>query len=238
MKKGRLIICLSSVVLLLWSCGKEGSAEPQDPGYDYFPTAIGTWVEYQVDSVWRDDGFNVLDSVSYRLLERIEEHYTDPAGRPALRILRYVKDSTDNWLVRDVWSAVLTETVAEKTEENVRRLKLSFPIREGRRWDMHAYGPEAELLVALRDVNDPWTVNGITFDRTAIVRSTVAPNLVETRNFEERYAKGVGMVEKYWEETTTNIIFPPPTPQNPDPAPIYEVRGFELNMVVVAYGVQ
>lgn len=238
MNRKACLIGLCGFAVMLAGCKRDGSAEPLDPGYDYFPTAIGTWVEYQVDSVWRDDGFNVLDSVNYRLMERIEEHYTDPAGRPALRILRYVKDSTDNWLVRDVWSAVLTETVAEKTEENVRRLKLSFPIREGRRWDVHPYGPDAELVVALRDVNDPWTVNGLSFERTAIVRNTVGPNLVETRNYEERYAKGVGMVEKYWEETTTNIIFPPPTPQNPNPDPIYEVRGFRLEMAVVAYGVQ
>ncbi|MBK8533607.1 MAG: hypothetical protein IPL64_17220 [Flavobacteriales bacterium] len=47
------------------------------------------------------------------------------------------------------------------------------------------------------------------------MKNKVPPNAVVKRNFEERYADGVGMVSKYWEETDTQTIFPQPTPQDP-----------------------
>ena len=228
-------VLLPAMMLLAIGCKKE-ETPPVDPGLAYFPIEVGTWVEYQVDSLWRDDGFNVLDSVSYRLRERIQEAYVDPAGRPALRILRHVQDSLGEWQVRDVWSATRDEFHAERTEENVRRLKLSFPVREARRWDVNVYNPGAELSVAFREVDRPAVWNGLAFDSTVIVRNTVPPNAVQTRNYEEQYARNVGLVRKYWEESVTNILFPPPTPTDPDPPPVFRVQGFRLSMTVVDYG--
>ena len=221
----RHVTALALLVLLLAGCRKEDPVI-RDLGFAYFPVALGTWVEYQVDSIWRNDDLGVHDSVSYRLLERIEEHYTDPAGRPANRILRYVRNEEGEWQVRDVWTSTRDERAAELTEENLRRLKLSFPVRNGRRWDMNVYNTEQELEVAHREVDRPWSVNGLSFDSTVVVRSTVEPNAIIRRDFEERYAKHVGMVEKTWVETNTQ--FPPTGPAR--------VRGFWLRMTVVDHG--
>jgi len=226
MRTARLALFLLPAVLA-GACKKDTPPEPIDLGYDYFPTTVGSWVEYQVDSLWRDDVAGVLDSVGYRLRERIHETYTDPAGRPALRILREVRDPRGNWAVRDVWTATRSATAAEKMEENLRRLKLSFPVREGRSWDMNVFNTEPELRVALREVDLPRSVNGLSFESTAIVRNTLPPNLVDRRDFMERYAKGVGLVEKDWEETNT---------QFDRSAQRYVVRGFRLRMAVVAHG--
>jgi len=223
---------------LLAGCKKDEVPEP-DLGYTYFPVAKGAWVEYQVDSLWRDDRAGVLDSVSYRLMQRIEELYTDDEGRPCQRIHRYVKDANDAWVVRDVWTSTRSTTAAEMTEENYRRLKLSFPVRISRTWDIHILGTGAaddpdtddELLVAYREIGEPWSANGLTFPNTLLLRNTVPANLVDKRNFEERYADGVGMVAKYWEETDTQYTYPEPTFQL-----VIEVKGWRLDMVAVAYG--
>lgn len=223
--------------LLLAACKKEEVEEP-DMGYGYFPTAVGTWVEYQVDSLWRDDPSNVLDSVSYRLLERIEEHYTDLEGRPCQRIHRYVHDATGEWVVRDVWTSTVDGYAAEKTEENYRRLKLSFPVRNARRWDINIYGTGAtgddsrsdELLVAYEDIDEPWSTGNLSFAKTVLVKNTVPPNFVDTREFEERYADGVGMVAKYWEESTNRVVY------NPDGTITLQNVGWRLRMTAVAHG--
>ena len=73
MAKAQKVILLTGL-LVLGACKKDEVVEV-DLGYGYFPTAVGTWVEYQVDSLWRDDPSDVLDSVSYRLKQRIEELY-------------------------------------------------------------------------------------------------------------------------------------------------------------------
>lgn len=222
----RSLLVAGLAAVFLTSCRKEENL-PQDLGTAYFPLRTGQWVEYQVDSVWRDDLLNVLDSVSYRLKERVEETYTDGSGRTAYRIKRYVHDEDAGWLVRDVWSAHRDQRYAEMTEENKRRLKLSFPVREARSWDLNVYNTDRVLEVAYREAHEPWTQADLVFDSTVVVRNVLPPNAVERRDFEERYAKHVGLVEKHWEETSTQ--FDAQSQQ-------FVVRGFRLNMVVLAYG--
>lgn len=225
MKNNKLFRTASAVIVsatLLSAC-KDDVAAPQDMGQEFFPLKVGHWVEYQVDSLWRDDVLNVLDSVSYRLLERIEEVHTDAGGRTAYRILRYVPDASGNWEVRDVWTAYRDQRGAEMTEENMRRLKLSFPVREARTWDINVYNTDRLLDVAFRELDEPWASDSLSFDKSVLVRNVLGPNAVEKRNFEERYVRDVGLVEKYWEETNTQVS---------------GVRGFRMRMVAVAHGDQ
>lgn len=237
MDKHHLFFGLLAASVLV-GCKKEEAPSP-DLGYGYFPTKVGTWVEYQVDSMWRDDRAAVRDSVSYRLRERIMEHFTDLEGRACQRIHRYVLNTEGDWVIRDVWAATMDAYAAERTEENYRRLKLSFPVRTGRTWDINIYGTGAlgetdvddELLVDYAEIDEPWGNQFISFDRTVLVQNTVPPNAVNKRNFEERYAHGVGMVNKYWEETDTQIRYHPNSP------PIREVKGWRLRMTAVGYGV-
>ena len=226
------VVCM----VALLACKKE-EAERPDLGFGYVPKAVGTWVEYQVDSMWRDDRVGVRDSVSYRLLERIMEHYTDNEGRACQRIHRYVRDANGQWVIRDVWTATADSYAAERTEENVRRLKLSFPIREDRVWDMNIYAngteedPEEddELLVGYEAVDEPWSAQGLDYSRTVLVQHTVPANFIDRRDFQERYAHDVGLVAKHWEETNTQSRIV-------NGLLVIEVKGWRLDMVAVAYG--
>lgn len=237
--RNQTLLTLLGGILLLAACKKGEEVPEPDLGYDYFPTAIGTWVEYQVDSMWRDDPSAVHDSVSYRLRERIVDHYTDLEGRPCQKIHRYVLDAAGQWVVRDVWTATMDAYAAEKTEENYRRLKLSFPVRASRRWDINVYGTGAtgdpnrddELLVSYGQVDVPWNTDSLSFDKTVLVKNTVEPNFIDTRRFEERYAKGVGLVQKYWEESINRVV------NNPDGTITLQNKGWRLRMIATAHGV-
>jgi hypothetical protein len=223
----RTLCVLAATAGLLTACKKDDPA-PNDLGYAYFPTTVGTWVEYQVDSMWRDDALSVRDSITYQLREKITEHFTDAEGRPCQRITRYVQNAEGGWMVHDIWAATANAQAAEKTEENIRRLKLSFPTREGRAWDINVYNTVDDLEVAYRDVDEPWSTAGLSFDSTLVVRNTVGPNPIIKRNFEECYAKNVGLVQKYWEESESQY-------SNTSP-PVLQTKGFRLNMVVTAHG--
>lgn len=235
----KLLVLALSVLTLLSACRKGEEVTEPDMGYEYFPTDVGTWVEYQVDSLWRDDAANVRDSVSYRLLVRIMAHYADLEGRPCQRIHRFVADGDGQWVVRDVWTSTMDTRAAEMTEENYRRLKLSFPVRRSRRWDVNAFGTGAtgnpdgndELMVGYSEVDAAWSNGHFAFPRTALVKNTVPANFVNRRDFEERYAHGVGMVYKLWEETNTQLAYPPQGP------PQTQVRGWRLRMTAVAHGI-
>lgn len=222
-----LIIAACASVALV-AC-KDDNAVPTDPGHSYFPLKVGSWIEYQVDSMWQDDILAIRDSVSYRLRERVFETYTDETGRTAYRILRYVQNEEAEWQVRDVWTATADTRFAEKTEENMRLLKLSFPVRNARTWDINVYNTDRVLEVAFRNVDEPWSTGSLAFDSTVVVRNVLGPNAIERRDLEERYARHVGLVEKKgWE---TNTQFNSSTQQ-------FVVRGFKYSMVVVAYGTE
>jgi len=200
----RITLLATAAAVLLLGCGKD-TTEPIDLGHAYFPTQNGLWVEYQVDSAWRIVSTGVEGSISYRLREVILEDYTDPAGRPAKRLLRYVLGEDSVWAIRDVWSKYRGTTAAEKTEENVRLQKMVFPVRDNQFWDLNILNPERSLEVTYREVHVPWSTEGLSFDSTALVRQTVSPNLVDTIIHEERYAKHVGLVYKRWVQSNTQV---------------------------------
>ncbi len=217
---------LSFGLLLLSACKKDEVAEV-DLGYGYFPTKVGTWVEYEVDSLWLDDPSNVRDSVHYLLREQIMDEYTDLEGRLCQRIHRFVKDAEGNWVVRDVWTSTTSTIAAEKTEEDERRLKLSFPVNNGRTWDINVFNTVNDLSVAYRNEGEPWSANGLNYENTVLVKNIVPANVIVKRNFEERYADGVGMVSKYWEETNTQFTIDGQL----------SIVGWRLDMVAIAYGI-
>ena len=218
--KQTLFFALVLSSLVISGCKKE-EVVATDLGYGYYPTTLGSWVEYQVDSIWKDEEFGEYDSVSYRLRQRIESAFIDAEGRQAWRVQRSVQDTSGTWRVRDVWSTTANGIIAELTEENERRLKLSFPVRLGRTWDSNVFNVNPELEVGYEEVDVAWSVNGLSFDSTALVQNTVPANPVDRRDLVERYAKGIGMVYKQWEETNTQMT---------------GTRGFKVTMVAVDHG--
>jgi hypothetical protein len=211
-------------------CRKDEDAAPVDLGLEYFPTRIGHYVDYQVDSAWRDDHVGIQGSVSYVMREVLTEETTDAEGRPAQRIERYVRDSAGVWQVRDVWTQTRDERRAERTEENLRMLKMVFPPRDGQFWDLNIYNTEDPFELTYEAVDVPWSTDSLAFDSTSLVESTFFNNLVDTMLHEERYAKHVGLVYKRWVKSNTQSVFQPPFP------PIVETKGNYLTMKAIGHG--
>lgn len=192
----------------LAGCSKDEPAEV-DMGYDYFPQNIGHWIEYQVDSMRvRLVAGNVLDTTlfSYPLREELVENITDAEGRPAQRIIRYFRDVNGTWLPKDVWWQTRDNVHAERSEENLRRIKLIFPPRTGTEWNTNATNIEDEFGLEYEDVDQPFNVNGFSFDKTVSVVSNFQNNFVNTRRYLERYAKGVGMIYHEVDSIDSQII--------------------------------
>lgn len=186
-------------------CRKDDTSPvPLDLGLAYFPTDTGRWIDYAVDSIWRNDVIGQHDSVHYPLRVRITEDFTDPEGRPAQRLIRYKLDTTDGaWYPKDVWWQVRTDAKAERSEENERRIKLIFPPRTGQYWNTNATNTGASYELTYEAVDVPWAVNGMSFDSTVLVRTTYFNNAIITNTYYERYAKHVGLVYREVDSTNT-----------------------------------
>ena len=183
-------------LLVCFAC-EDKIEDPPDLGLDYFPVEVGTWVEYDVDSIVFDDFTGEVDTFQFRIREEVESVFEDLEGRSTQRLERWRKasDSSD-WKLKDVWTANRTQTTAERVEENVRFVKLSFPVRDGLEWDGNVLNIFGEQEYEYLEADVPQTINGNSFEQTLSVLQRENINLIERQRAEERYARGVGMIYK------------------------------------------
>ncbi|MGZ4119003.1 MAG: hypothetical protein ACXVPY_16055, partial [Bacteroidia bacterium] len=192
-----------SLVLLcaIASCKKDQIAEP-DPGYNYFPNQVGRYITYDVDSFFYENAIKT-DTFKFQLKEKIQSIYPDNQNRPTLRLERYVKYYNDTvpysamtWKLRNVWAENRTTTTAEKVEENVRFVKLIFPVVKGKSWNGNAQNINGEIDYDYSFVDLQKNIAGINFDSTLEVEQQNHIDLIAQQYYVEQYAKNVGLVYK------------------------------------------
>ena len=102
---------------------------------DYYPLQIGKYITYNLDSTVFTNFGAVMEIHSYQVKHQVDALITDNLGRPAYRIIRYIRNSAANpWVPDNTFMAVLTESSAEFIENNLRYLKLKSPVRNGFSW--------------------------------------------------------------------------------------------------------
>ena len=195
------VLAVTSVCSLV-SC-REDEAVDTDIGYGYFPTEIGHWVIYLVDSTVYDDFQGDTDYYQYQVKEVLESQFTDNQGRPAIRVERYKRWYNPNlpydsipWYLSRVYAFTLTNSSAEKLEENERFIRLAFPVSEGKVWDGNAFNTIGEWNYKYKEADESYSIATFAFDSTCLIEQKNEINLINHRVFKERYAKNVGLIEK------------------------------------------
>lgn len=233
MKQVLFIFC----ILLFFSCKKDRELEESpDLGYDYFPVTMGKYIVYDVDSI----AYIQLPSADtittkFRIKEVIDSMFKDNQGRDTYRITRYKKNysptiSYDDipWVIQDVWTANLTATTAEVVEENTRYIKLTFPIVKNNKWNGNAQNTIGEWQYKYTEVDKALTLNGLSFENTLTVLQKKETPAIYYKNYEEKYAKGIGIIYKEVSDYTFKIVN-----GTLFPGQIYE--GVSYKMTVVDY---
>lgn len=242
MKKSLFIAFISGFIMS--GCYKEDTDLPYI-GYEYFPTEIGKFVEYKVDSIWQDDVIGQVGfaQAHYFLQDVNESAFVDEEGRQAVRVERYWKQNENGeYQIKDVWSRTRTANIAEQNEENVIFIKHNFPIKERKTWDGNSKNTLETLQEIYRqttvpdewdyeyaNVHQPYTINGLTFDSTVTVIQLDRPAIFGLSVFaQEVYAKDIGLVHKqlYIHNIQQNAV----NPTDKDSV------GFTLDMVVTNFG--
>jgi hypothetical protein len=190
------VIYIFLVVAVVFSACKKDEKIEVDQGYDYFPLKAGHTIIYDVDSIVYDDFTQTVDTFYFQLKEVVESSFIDGQSREAWRLERYKKTDTTNWQIHQVWTAVRTMTTAEKVEENLRIIKLTFPIRNNKTWDGNSYNSLASREYRYTEINEPAQVGSISFEETVQVLQGDDENLIEKYYAEERYARHIGLVYK------------------------------------------
>lgn len=191
----RIIFCFF-LLLSLSNCKKKDTNIP-DVGYGYFPTTQKQYIIYQVDSAYYDTFNTEIDSFSYQVKEVIESEILDNAGRKTLRLERYYrKNANSAWQIKDVWVANKTNKNVEKTEENLKFIKLVFPVKEGTKWNGNIYNTLGAQEYKYKDLNKRMSMSGYDFDSTVTVLQIADSSLIEKKFQYEIFAKNIGMIYK------------------------------------------
>ena len=192
---------------LVVSCsGEKDNADLPDPeGTELFPVDTGLTRLYAVDSIFWDDFSGIHDTLSYIIKEKITGTFNDLQGRPTLRIERFREEPGGDWIIDRVWTANRTRTTAERTEDNIRYLKLVFPALEGIIWNGNTYNTlPAENYRILKTGNDT-AANTLFMNTAAILQGDSVGNRITKEYGIEKYAEGPGLIYKSKVSLTFNF---------------------------------
>ena len=190
--------------LLLFSCDNINSnlPPPQDGGKFFYPN-IGQSIVYDVeDTQYELTGkFTVK---TYQLKEVNIHTFKDSDGKEALRIERYRRENnSQKWTIDSIFTAKKEIDKALKTENNVTYIKISFPIKEGLKWNGNAYNSLGNDVYELKKISQLFQINGQKFENTFSVIQQNDSTLVDLKRRIEVYAEGIGMI--YQEKT--NVLY-------------------------------
>lgn len=226
-----IFLLLFAFSCFLSACNKSPETFITPSLNDYFPLKVGKYITYNLDSTVVYTNFGTTITVnSYQVKYVVDSLISDNLGRPAYRIVRYIRNSpVASWQSDNTFMAVLTGNSIEFTENNFRYIKLVLPIREGYTWKGNSYIDTYSLNSTVKYLDD-WDytydslnyaakVGTLTIDSTVKVAqrdetigNPANPNSYSERNIsEEKYAKGIGLVYRRF----LHLEYQPPVPGHP-----------------------
>ena len=213
MKKLFLFLTVAILAISFSSC-KKSNDEVQTAGLsEYFPLTVGKYIIYNLDSLVYTNFGTSSEIHSYQVKYEIDAQITDNQGRPAYRIIRYIRNTpTGPWLSDNTFMAINDTYSLEFVENNMRFLKLHMPIRDNYSWKGNTYIDTYSANSVVRYLDD-WDyiydsvgvqqqVGSFTLDNCLVVnqRDEVIGNPQDPGAYSEinigleKYAAGIGMV--------------------------------------------
>ncbi len=244
MRKVFLLLIIASAVIFN-ACTKSTEVLSLASVNDYYPLKVGKYVTYNLDSTVFIN-FGTKDTViKYQVKHEVDALITDNLGRPAYRIIRYIrKTAAQGWTPDNTFMAVPTEFATEFVENNMRFVKLKAPVRDAYTWKGNVYIDTYSLNSNVKylddwdyiyeNVNQPLTVGSFTLDSTLSVtqRDEIIGNPGDINSYHEinfsaeNYAKGIGLVYRNF----LHIEYQPPRPG----VGAYRV-GYGVKMTMIAH---
>ena len=220
------ILFLATIVSVFQACTGSSVTEDYefDFGYEYFPLEIGKYQTYVVDSTLYDIGDNeiILKRSSRTFVKHvIADTMTDNLGRSGFKVERYERANDSlQWQIKDIWFAIRTNEGAEWVEENLRFLKMVFPVKDGVDWNGNKYidittiipieGESVEVFKSwsyeVLSVDESEQIGDFQFDSVSTISQADSENLIELRYSLEKYAKGIGRVYREMKILDTQCI--------------------------------
>lgn len=134
----------------------------------------------------------------------------DETGITVYKLNRYFKrNPNDVWSKTNTWTTYTDKTRAIRTEENLKFIKLVFPLKKGLRWDGNVFLDEdikidvaGESIEAyknwkhkMEEIDENFNFNG-TDVKSVRVNLVDDASIIDRRKVTEYYGKGIGLLKK------------------------------------------
>ena len=220
----KYISALIFISFLFTSCKKETENFTSAAVMDYYPLQVGKYITYDLDSTVYYINFGQQASIiHYQVQDRVDAQITDNKGRPAYRILRFIRQNASQpWTPNNTFMVVPTSNSIELIENNMRFLKLEQPVRQDFSWKGNSFIDTYSNYTDVKYLEDwdyiydsvdvPLTINSVTIDSTVKVfqrdeflgqdPSIPGTQYAEKNYSVEKYGKGIGLIYReflHWE---------------------------------------
>lgn len=186
---------LLGIVVILPACRKENTEKAVEFYYSYYPIIKGAERIYDVTFISIDDSNK--DTTRYQLKETFESEFLNNTGTCSWRLERYKRtDSLQNWVIADVWEAQVSDGKAFQIEENLRLVKLIFPVKSGASWDGNSHNSLDYKKYHITAAHNPLISGAFSFDSTVTVTSDDYETLISKYHSYEVYANHTGLINK------------------------------------------
>lgn len=197
-------ILLIVVISIVFSCKKENPLSDEsssDITIAYLGDASGNYVIYDVTYILHDEEVDLHDTTQFVYKIAIGDTISENDGSLANKYIRYNWNvMTSQWDVIDVWKIKRDKKYGILIEENQSIIKLHFPVRENFSWNANKFNNQDSIYYKYKGIHKSISLNGVIFDSTVTVEQENYFTLVDLKRKKEIYAKGIGMISKYYKD--------------------------------------
>jgi len=199
------------IILVAMACQKQEIKQyPLAFDYSYFPLDSGMWKHYEVTYITIDSASKVYDTVEYQVREVYTAWVLNASNDSMMRMELFNRDSSHHsWKPQSVWQLGINYDEALQIEENVKFVKIKFPAIVNSFWDGNAYNRMDTLKVydyTITAIDEPESINSLSFDSVLTVTQKEKVTNIDKLHFYEKYAKGIGLVEKQQVDIYSDIL--------------------------------
>ncbi len=202
---------IAMALVLIPACRKNTIEPPiaaDKPYYSYYPLATGNEYIYDVDSVYYEPFVKrSLDTLHYQIREAIDTSFPDNTGTYGFKLFRYRRmKETDDWGTPRVYFTKRTKYYAERVDENIRYVKLTFPVELNAMWKGYMFNTLDSLdqyHFKYSEVHKKFTDGANSYDSTLTVIQADYEDAIQRLKGTEKYASGIGLVYLQMIDTTT-----------------------------------
>ncbi|MGY6520575.1 MAG: hypothetical protein ACXIUD_02540 [Mongoliitalea sp.] len=193
----RFLLIFFSVLLL--SCETENPIV--DMGKDYQPLQVGRFWIYEVDEVIVF-GENDQEERSYFIRDVVDYTYVNAQNELVYVIKREESSNRNNWVTITNYAQFVRRNSLIRFIENRNIIPLVFPPRQEVTWDGNVFNSleRDDFTIVRAGVVES---GGVMYPRAILVVQEEDDDLITFRdNRYEVFARGIGMVEQYYEVFT------------------------------------